>query len=102
SPLAAAGILRVVRGPSGGYRLNPPLGEVTLLEGVEAGGGPGRRRGGAGGGPGGGRGHPPPPGAGGQGARGGGRGLRRARRGVVRNGFRRVRLRDLLARRKGR
>jgi Rrf2 family protein len=90
SPLAAAGILRVVRGPSGGYRLNRPLKEVTLLEVVEAVEGPVRGRAGA---------------VDGRGSGGVNRRLQAVCdkvAGVVRDGFRKVRVRDLLDRRKGR
>jgi Rrf2 family protein len=39
-PLVAAGVLRSVKGPSGGYRLARPARSITLLEVVEAVDGP--------------------------------------------------------------
>src|SRR4051794_30258756 len=39
-PLVSAGILRSVKGPNGGYRLARAAGQITLLEVLEAVGGP--------------------------------------------------------------
>jgi Rrf2 family protein len=39
-PLVSAGVLRSLKGPNGGYRLARPAAKITLLEVVEAVGGP--------------------------------------------------------------